>query len=225
VPLSAGVAVAAVLSYLIGSIPFGYVCVRVLKGVDIRTLGSKNVGATNVMRVAGVGLGLGVLVADVLKGAAAVILVGGWLSARLTGPEITDAAAIYLKIAAGAGAVTGHTFTVFLRFRGGKGVATGLGVVLSLMPLAGLVALATFVVVVAVSRYVSLGSMLAAVVLVIAEIRFLEEPFGADAPLALFSAAVAALVILRHTSNIKRLLAGNENKLSLSRKARDKTKE
>ena len=221
--LSASIAVIAFASYLIGSVPFGYLSVRVARGVDIRTLGSKNVGATNVMRVAGKALGLSVLIADVLKGVAAVLLVGGVLGSRLAGPETSEAAKIALKITAGAGAILGHVFTIFLRFKGGKGVAAGLGVVLSLAPLAGLVALAAFVAVVAFTRYVSLGSIVAAVVLVIAEICFLKAPFGDDKALTLFTGAVAVLVILRHISNIKRLLTGCENKLSFSSKSADKT--
>jgi len=217
-PVPAVIIIVAVVSYFIGSIPFGYITVRVLKGIDVRTVGSKNVGATNVMRVAGKAIGFSVLAADILKGVVAVLVVGGLSGPLMAGGEISDALRTGFAIAAGAGAITGHVFTVFLRFKGGKGVATGLGVVLSIMPIAGIVALAAFIVIVAVTRYVSLGSCLAAVILVITQICFNADPFGAGASVTVFSAIVAMVVLLRHTANIKRLLAGSENKLSFSSK-------
>jgi len=204
-------------SYLVGGIPFGYLAVRICRGIDIRTIGSGNVGATNVMRAAGNGLALVVLALDILKGLASVLVLGYLLGPRLSGAELSSSRITLLGLAAAAGAVAGHVFTPYLRFRGGKGVATGLGVVLALMPKAALVALAVFVVVVALTRYVSLGSMLAAVALVVAEILLLEKPFGpAERPLTIFCVFVALMIIQRHTGNIRRLLAGTENKFRFS---------
>jgi len=216
VSFPAALGIIVVLSYLLGSIPFGYVLVRIVKGVDIRAVGSGNVGATNVMRVAGRKLGLAVLGLDALKGFVAVYFVGGTLVVALT--HTAAANGVWFALAAGAGAILGHVFTIFLKFRGGKGVATGLGAVLGLVPAAALCALAAFIIVVAFSRYVSLGSITAAVVLVIAELLLDKNTLGAKPPLTVFCVAMALLVIARHVSNIKRLLSGTENKFSLAHK-------
>src|SRR5688572_14341568 len=148
------------LAYLLGSIPFGYLLVRLRGGGDVRETGSGGTGATNVTRRAGKGVGVLTLALDALKGAAAVLAARALLGGA--------GGAEWWVCAAGAAAVLGHVFPVWLRFRGGKGVATGLGVFLVLAPLATACALVAFVAVVRLWRYVSLGSMTAAAVLPLA---------------------------------------------------------
>jgi glycerol-3-phosphate acyltransferase PlsY len=199
-------AIGTVLSYFIGSIPFGYLVGR-MGGVDIRRCGSRNVGATNVARVLGWRRGVSVLVLDGLKGAAAVGLVGGLLWKRAG----TDRS--LLMALCGAGVILGHTFTCWLRFKGGKGVAAALGAWLVLAPAATLTALAAWLVTVAVWRYVSLGSIVASIVLPVA-LAILNRSSPATAtPELVFAGLLTVLVIVRHYGNILRLLAGTENKI------------
>jgi glycerol-3-phosphate acyltransferase PlsY len=198
-----------VLAYLLGSVPFGYLIVRLRGGGDVRETGSGGTGATNVTRRAGRAAGLLTLALDALKGAAAVLL------ARylLTG----DFGVNWWVVAAALAAVAGHVFPVWLKFRGGKGVATGLGVFLSLAPLAVLCTLPAFVLVVWATRYVSLGSMTAAA-LVPVFVWLLGRgatPDGGLRPVLTAAAAGAALIIFMHRANIGRLLRGTENKLKL----------
>lgn len=196
----------AVCSYLCGSIPFGYILVRAFRGIDVRSIGSGNIGATNVARTGGKGLAIATLVLDTFKGWLPVFLV-------LTLPAIpasTPAQLHTLATFAALMAVIGHMFPVWLGFKGGKGVATGLGVFLALAPLAVLIAVVLFTAIVAFTRYVSLGSMLAAATFPLA-LWWLEEDLFPPAALAM-CAAVALLVILRHHQNIARLLAGTENR-------------
>jgi glycerol-3-phosphate acyltransferase PlsY len=138
-----------VVAYLIGSVPFGLILTRIAGAGDLRAIGSGNIGATNVLRTGRKGLAIATLILDVLKGAVPV-----WLAGRYFGPD--------MAVVAGLGAVVGHCFPVWLKFLGGKGVATALGVVLVLAPLAALVALVLFIGVTAITRYVSLGSILGA---------------------------------------------------------------
>src|SRR3974390_2916300 len=147
----------AVLAYLFGSIPVGYLLVRVFRKQDIRTVGSGNIGATNVLRSGGKGLGAATFLLDALKGSAAVWLAGWLLSPLLPTWPVRNVEAL-----AALFAVLGHMFPIWLRFRGGKGVATGFGVFLVAAPLAALAAITVFGVVVALSRYVSLASILGA---------------------------------------------------------------
>ncbi len=188
-------------AYLIGSIPTGLIVARLAgRGVDPRRQGSGNIGATNVGRLLGKGPGLLTLAGDVLKGAAPPLL-AGWLAAGAPGE------AGYVALA-GAGAVLGHVYPVFLSFRGGKGVATAAGVFLAIAPLALLGAAAVFGLLVWRWRYVSLGSIGAAFSLPVAVILLGGEPaYG------LLAAAVAALVISRHRDNIGRLREGREHRL------------
>lgn len=206
-----------VLGYLAGSIPFGLLIGR-LRGVDIRRAGSGNVGATNVGRLLGRRWGVACFVLDVLKGAAPVLL-AGWGMGLLGRVDIAAGEA-WWWLAVGAAAVLGHVFPVWLKFRGGKGVATSFGVLLGLWPLMtlpGLAALATWLVVAAATRYVSLASIIAAVGLPVylyliwglGRGRSLHELL----PLLLVAAALALLVIVRHCGNIARLLAGTESKI------------
>ena len=186
------------LAYLLGSIPFGYLAGRA-RGVDIRTLGSRNVGATNVFRVLGPRLGVAVMALDIAKGVVAVLV------AR----ALTDDP--WPIIAAGA-AIVGHVFPVWLRFRGGKGVAVGAGVLIGLMPLLSLVLVALWVLIVVATRYVSLASVVAALAC-----TPLAWALGATWLEVVFAAAASAAVLLRHRGNVARLLHGTEPRINLSR--------
>lgn len=199
-------------SYLLGSIPFGYILVRVFQGIDVRSIGSGNIGATNVARTGGKRLAIATLILDAFKGWLPVFLV-------LTIPAIPVSGLAQLHTLATLAAlcaVTGHMFPVWLGFKGGKGVATGMGVFLALAPMAVLVALALFAAIVAVTRYVSLASILAAAAFPVALWWLDRDSF--PAPALAMSAAVALLVILRHHQNIGRLLAGTESRIG-ARKA------
>lgn len=188
-------------SYLIGAIPFAYIVTKLFMGVDIRTVGSKNVGFSNVYRIAGPGPGVLVLIGDIGKGVAAV-----WLARRMGGAD-------WILVLAGLLAVIGHSWTVFLSFHGGKGVATACGVLFSLMPYTGLVCLAVFIVGVAFSRMISLGSIAAAGSLPFAylALSLLQEQTVRPAFLT-FCLITSSLVVLRHRGNIARILTGTENK-------------
>ena len=187
------------LGYLVGSIPFGFLVARSRGGVDIRRTGSGNVGATNVFRSAGVCAGLMTAVLDVAKGAGAVFAV--WAA---TGSLNAGAAA-------GVAAVAGHVYPVWLGFRGGKGVATAFGVFIVLAPLPALAGLGIFGVVVRVTRYVSAGSVAAAVSL--GPLVYIS----AGPPAATRAAFVSGcLVLFAHRSNLARLLAGSERRLGAS---------
>lgn len=206
-----GYLVLAVVSYLVGAVPFGYLVARAVAGVDVRTVGSGNIGATNVRRAAGNLAGLAVLLLDIAKGFVPARFFAGWLF-----PDLPTTTA---QVVCGAGAILGHVFTVFLRFRGGKGVATGCGVAFGLAPLEAALALVVFVVVVAVWRYISLGSMTAVVVFWVSLLVLGEDPWGEGLALTVLAGAMAVLVIARHRSNIQRLLAGTEHKLGQDRAA------
>jgi glycerol-3-phosphate acyltransferase PlsY len=185
-------AVITIISYLIGSIPTGFILGKAA-GVDVRSVGSGNIGATNVARVMGKGHGLLTLIADVVKG-----LLPALVARQMA---FSDAAVAVV----GAAAFLGHLFPVFLKFRGGKGVATAFGVLLALAPQAMWVPLVAFIAAVVVSRRVSLGSICAAVAAPLA-LWFFSYPM----PLTALAAFLAAFVIARHHANIKRLLAGSE---------------
>ena len=185
------------LAYLLGSISFAVVIVRARTGRDIRSEGSGNAGATNVLRAHGKGLALLVALADVAKGAVAVLLV------RLVTADPRWVAA------AGFAAVLGHVFPVFRGFRGGKGVATAVGAFFVLAPLALLCCLAVFVGVVALTRYVSLGSVIALVLLP----PLAGLVFGAPRPIVTAAALTAVIVVFKHLGNLRRLARGEERKL------------
>ena len=202
--------ISLILAYLIGSIPFGYLIVKLTSGADIRDVGSGGTGATNVSRKAGKAAGVATLALDVLKGAAAVMV-----SRLLTG----EAGTSWIVAAAAALAVVGHCFPAWLKFKAGKGVATGLGVFLAITPWAALAALAVFIVVVWRTRYVSLGSIIAAVFLplwlLLTHISI--EQVVDFAPKMTAICAVSSVIILKHSENIKRLMAGEENKFGVAR--------
>lgn len=204
--------VVAVCSYLLGSIPFGYILVRVFQGIDVRSIGSGNIGATNVARTGGKGLAIATLVLDAFKGWLPVFLVLTLPWIQTSGPAQLHTLATFAALIA----VLGHMFPVWLGFKGGKGVATGLGVFLALAPSAVLIAVVLFAVIVAFTRYVSLGSILAAAAFPIALWLLKGDSF--PAPALAMCAAVALLVIIRHHQNIGRLLAGTESRFG-ARKA------
>jgi glycerol-3-phosphate acyltransferase PlsY len=207
--LLVGIAVGA---YLLGSIPFGYILVRLTRGEDVRASGSGNIGATNVARSGGKGLGILTLALDTFKGWLPV-----WVVLHLPGMPVANDRQLHVLAAAVALlAVLGHMFTIWLRFKGGKGVATGLGVFLALAPAAVLISVALFAVIFALTRYVSLGSIVAAasfpIILLIREGNIFG-PWG----MAL-TTTVAVLVIVRHHQNIGRLVNGTESRFG-ARKA------
>jgi acyl phosphate:glycerol-3-phosphate acyltransferase len=194
-------------AYLLGSIPFGLLLAKLFGGGDVRKAGSGNIGATNVARVVGPLAGILTLVFDTAKGAAAV-----WLAGRFTNESAT-----WMMIA-GFVVLLGHCFPVWLKFKGGKGVATALGVFLALCPLAAVSALLLFVICVAYWRYVSLGSVAAAAAMPLL-IYFLWAPHHAP-PIIIDvgTLAIALLVIYKHDGNLQRLVEGTEPRFSFSKK-------
>ena len=189
------------VGYLLGSIPFGFLLMKFVRGEDIRLTGSGNIGATNVARSGAKGLGIATLVLDALKGLLAVGF-AWWLANRYGVPPLSYMAAAALA------AVVGHVFPVWLKFKGGKGVATALGVFILLFPKALLVALAVFILVVATTRFVSLGSILAAITFPVAA-YFMNHPEQRTLEPVIL---VSVIIIAKHHAKIRRLLAGNENR-------------
>jgi glycerol-3-phosphate acyltransferase PlsY len=197
------------VAYLLGSIPFGYLIVRAKSGGDVRETGSGGTGATNVTRRAGKGAGVLTLALDALKGAFAVVL-ARWLLAPGFGIN-------WWVAGCALAVVVGHVLPVWLKFRGGKGVATGLGAFLCLAPLAVACAAVVFVVIVGATRYVSLGSIIAAALLpLFVWLLYVRGNAGADfESVATCAFAGALLIIFMHRANIGRLVRGSENKLKL----------
>ena len=194
----------AVAAYLLGSIPTGYLVARA-KGIDIRTVGSGNIGATNVFRMLGKPAGILVLVVDGLKGFAAC----SWLADIVIQPFAVAPDKIEcLKIVAGICAVLGHNFTCWLKFKGGKGIATSAGVYFALAPLAAGIALGTWIIVFALGRYVSVASIAAAAALPVAVWLTNDSRF-----LGIVTTALGLLAIYKHKGNIQRLLNGTERRL------------
>jgi len=194
-----------VLGYLICAIPVGVIIGRLRRGIDVREHGSGSMGMTNVMRTVGRAAGAFVFLADVAKGAIAVAL--AW---AIIGPS--SDMFFWGQVAGGVAAVIGHSWPVYVGFRGGRGVSTGFGAILVLSWPVALIPLAVFILVVGLSRYVSLGSILGAFTMLLAMIPFIVYDIE---PLAyiVFVAVVALLVIFRHRGNIQRLLAGTESKI------------
>src|SRR5438094_546564 len=189
-------ALAIVAAYLIGSIPFALILARRWGASDLRLVGSGNLGAANVMRASGVAAGVLVALLDMAKGAASV-----WLATRLSpGPA--------LPAAAGVAAIVGHIYPVWVRFRGGKGVATACGVFSVLTPLAAPPAFALFLAVVWMTKYISLGSLLASIAL--PPLAYLT---GSSAAAVGAACAASAIIVLRHRSNVERLRAGTERRI------------
>jgi acyl phosphate:glycerol-3-phosphate acyltransferase len=217
------------LAFLAGSIPFGLIIGRA-RGIDIRQHGSKNIGATNVGRVLGTKLGLLCFALDVAKGLLPTLAAG--LAAGLVRPTLLDLPiderVAWLWLTVMAASVLGHTYSPWVRFKGGKGVATGLGGMLGVFPylaIPALLAFALWTIVLKLSRYVSLASIVAAAALpllvlawaVVSRARLRESNPGSLIPFYVVSALLAFLVIWRHRANISRLLAGTENKIGARR--------
>lgn len=198
----------SLLSYLSGSIPFGFLVAKLVAGVDLRKEGSGNVGATNVGRILGTKWGIFVLLLDALKGAIPVYLLPLMMAGEETGSYV------HLSVLSAVFAIVGHMFPLWLGFRGGKGVATALGVVIVLSPWATLVAASTFLILFGLFRIVSFASILAVSSFGVAElIREGDAAFNSEYySLSLFSIVAPALIIWQHRSNIMRLLKGEEPK-------------
>ena len=197
--------------YLLGSIPFGYLVAKA-RGIDIRSAGSGNIGATNALRVLGKPAGIFVLLMDALKGFAAV-----WLCWQILAGMHVDKSTIQTDgIIAGIGAVLGHNYTCWLKFKGGKGIATTAGVYLALAPWAVLIGLVVFLLAVVVTRYVSVGSMAAAVALPVT--IWVMSPNNLF--LCIVSTLLGLLAIYKHKGNIQRLRAGTENRFGQKKEAK-----
>jgi acyl phosphate:glycerol-3-phosphate acyltransferase len=202
-----------VVAYLVGAIPFGYLIGRA-RGVNLFEAGSGNIGATNAARVLGRRTGILVFILDLLKGAipvATIVPIAGDLA---PGAESALGPPDVLRVGAAALAFLGHLFPIYLAFRGGKGIATGAGTILVLVPGPAILAVLTWVVVLLASRFVSLASLAAVTILVLTRLVITPAPFASDAlPITLYLLASAALVFLKHRGNVKRLLASNENRI------------
>ncbi len=197
----------AIAAYLLGSVPTGFLLAKA-RGLDIRTVGSGNIGATNVFRHLGVAAGVLVLLADALKGWLAVQVVAVRLVAKMLPADSLGGTSEVVAIIAGLFAVVGHNYTCWLHFKGGKGIATSAGVLLALVPLALVMGLGLWGVVFALTRYVSLASICAAFALPFAAWLTKESP-----TMVLFTTAIAALAIYKHKGNINRLIHGTENRI------------
>lgn len=188
-----------IVAYLIGSIPTGYILTSLIKGIDVRNIGSGNVGATNAARALGLKHGIIVALLDVFKGFLAVSIVFFFLTEPAT----------YLPLLTGLLAILGHDHSVFLKFSGGKGVATTFGVLLRITPLALLIIVIIWFLLSTLTRYVSVASIISSLLMPLMAFIFIDSNLG-----LLFYSIFGLLIIIKHHENIKRLLAGDENKLS-----------
>lgn len=207
------------LSYLIGSIPTSIIVGKLVKGIDIRNYGSGNAGGTNVYRVLGWKYGILVILLDALKGALAVVLVARLHYGDFPFENATPFDDFTLvQIIAGVAAVIGHIWTIFAGFRGGKGIATALGMLMTIITVDMLFAIGVFIVVVVVSKYISLGSILGAIsvplILFIRENIFHADIQGYNVVLP-FSIGICILIIYTHRTNLGRIFSGKENRISL----------
>jgi len=200
--------IAFIAAYILGSIPTSYIMGKIIKGIDIRKYGSGNVGATNALRILGTKVGIFTLIIDIGKGFLAVII------ARSILPEPSD----LLIIITGLFAILGHIFTVFLNFKGGKGVATSAGVFIALVPIPVAISLIVFILTVWISKFVSLGSILGALTLFISELVINLRNSFSELEIFIFTFLIALFIIIRHKANIQRLINGNENKISFKKK-------
>ncbi|CUS88959.1 glycerol-3-phosphate 1-O-acyltransferase PlsY [Candidatus Kryptobacter tengchongensis] len=204
------------LSYLVGSIPTSIIVGKLVKGIDIRNYGSGNPGGTNVIRVVGLGWGIFVILFDAFKGFFATYFIAKWFYGDASILNLTT-----LQIIAGCSAVIGHIWTIFAGFKGGKGVSTSAGMLLGIAPVDLLISLMIFVIIVALTRYVSLGSIISAILfpfIIIFTEKILKLEHSDFFTLLIFGSLIAVLIVYRHRSNIKRLIAGNENKLIFGKK-------
>ncbi len=207
-----GYILTALIAYLLGSIPTGFLVAKA-RGVDIRTVGSGNIGATNVFRILGKAAGVFVLLADAAKGWLAVFVVARWVG-HWCYPTAGEQALEWFKLGAGVAAILGHNYTCWLHFKGGKGIATSAGVLVALVPVALLIILGIWIVVFAFSRYVSLASICAAFTL-----PFAAWLIGESKTIVAALAGLAALAIYKHKANIKRLMNGTENRIAFQKPA------
>jgi glycerol-3-phosphate acyltransferase PlsY len=201
-----GYIIVAVVSYLLGSIPSGFLVAKA-RGIDIRSVGSGNIGATNVLRILGKPAGIFVMFADTLKGALAVLIavrvIGPWFSGA-SGNQANE----WYGVCAGVAAILGHNFTCWLSFKGGKGIATSAGVLVALVPWSLLIILAVWIVTLALTRFVSLASVFAS-----ATLPFAAWMTGESPTMILITGGLAVLAIYKHRTNIKRLLNGTESRI------------
>lgn len=197
--------VIVVLSYIIGSIPNGLLIGKKISGVDLREFGSKNIGATNAYRVLGIKPALIVFVTDAAKG-----VIGVWLGQSLSGTPIA-------LLLGGIAAITGHNWSIFLGFKGGRGVATGLGVIMMIVPKVTLCVFAVWAIIVYITRYVSLASIIAATL-----VPVLMWYTGERIEYLYFGIVAAVFVIVRHKANIQRLIKGEELKIKAGNAAKEK---
>jgi len=195
-------------AYLLGSIPTSYIMGKLTQGIDIRKFGSGNVGATNALRILGTKIGIFTLIVDIGKGVLAVNITR----------YIINQPSDLIVILAGVLAIFGHIFTIFLRFKGGKGVATSAGVFIALAPIPTVIAFSVFIVTVWLSKFVSLGSITAAIALFLAELVINIVNSFTDPEILIFTFFISLFIIIRHRANIHRLLEGNENKISFKKK-------
>jgi len=199
------------MAYLLGSIPFGLILARIFLDTDVRKIGSGNIGATNVLRTGSKGLGIATLLLDAAKGYAAVALAKALLVPAGAGGAVPN---VIVGIAALC-AMLGHIFPVWLKFKGGKGVATGVGVFLNLAPKAVAIALVLFILIFLVFRYVSLASIVAAAAFPIVTALLLR---ARALPLLPYIVAASLLIIFKHHTNIHRLLTGTENRFGFTKR-------
>lgn len=193
-----------IISYLLGSISFSYFIAKIWMGIDIRNYGSGNAGATNVLRVLGTKPAIIALLGDALKGIIAVYL------GKLTGDES-------IMLLCGLAVVIGHNWPIFLKFKGGKGIATSLGVILTISPLSSLILIIIGVLIIYITRYVSLGSITSAIIL-----PFIFYMLHKSGYYLVFALVLTFLALFRHRSNIQRLLSGKESKLGEKKTSRVK---
>jgi acyl phosphate:glycerol-3-phosphate acyltransferase len=207
----AGYILTVLIAYLLGSIPTGFLVAKA-RGVDIRAVGSGNIGATNVFRILGKPAGIFVLLADAAKGWLAVFvvakLISGWFF-----PDAGSTAREWFAICAGVAAILGHNYTCWLYFKGGKGIATSAGVLGALVPGPLLIILSVWIIVFALTRYVSLASISAAFTL-----PFAAWAVGDSLTIILVTAALTALAIYKHKANIRRLINGTESRINLKKR-------
>jgi glycerol-3-phosphate acyltransferase PlsY len=201
-------------AYLLGSIPTGYLVARA-KGIDIRTVGSGNIGATNAFRVLGKPAGIFVLLADALKGFAACTLLTNLILHAFDVPVSPFKAAMTERVIAGIVAVLGHNFTCWLRFKGGKGIATTAGVYFAVAPISVGIALGLWILVFVATRYVSLASIVAAIALPTA---VWINHYHSSVALGIATTAIGAMAVWKHKANIARLKAGTENRIEFGKK-------
>lgn len=209
----AATACVVIAAYLLGGVPFAYLLVRWRKGIDIRTVGSGNVGATNAGRLLGFRYFLLIFALDVLKG-----FLPTWGLPRLVAAWIGEPGPAALPVLVGLGTILGHNFPVYLRFRGGKGVATSLGAFAALEPFASAGALLSFLVALAVTRYVSLSSIVGALAFVLAYFSRAADPWGLEIVRTLVIIVLVGMLIVRHRQNFVRIARGTEPKVALGRK-------